>query len=139
MAEGSIHSRIDSSMIIMIMTSTRAQDTLHCTLASKELIYTNRSHSILLLSVCSGDVDYEQTLLLLTTVEFTFNRRKRSNSGVQQQCITLSFMSDELVEDDEEFSVHLHTDDPRVRLDPVYATVIIGNNDRKSVPVFQCI
>ena len=95
----------------------------------------------MLLSVCSGDVDYEQTLLLLTTVEFTFDRKKRSNSGVQtdQQCITLSFLSDELVEDDEEFSVHLRTDDPLVRLSPAYATVIIGNNDRKSVPVFQCI
>ena len=86
-------------------------------------------------------MDYEETLLSLTTVEFIFNRMKRYDPGRQteQQCITLKFLSDELVEDDEQFSVYLHTDDPRVMLNPAYATVIIGNNDRKSVPVFQCI
>lgn len=68
----------------------------------------------------------------LTTVQFVFEgRRKRSDTYDDQQCITLSFLSDTLVEDAESFSVLLSTDDPVVMLNPPSAEVIILNNDRK--------
>ena len=53
---------------------------------------------------------------------------KRSPAS-SQQCTTISFISDDLVEDDETFHLLLNTTDERVMLYPATATVTITSND----------
>lgn len=64
-------------------------------------------------------------------MEFKFDKRKRSVVYEEQQCITLSTLSDILVEDTEEFNLVLSTDDSLVMLSPASAVVYILDNDRE--------
>ena len=50
---------------------------------------------------------------------------------VEQQCTTISIISDECVEDDETFHLQLSTEDESVMLNPATAYVTIHNNDCK--------
>lgn len=84
------------------------------------------------LSLHSGGEDYNEVLLKLTTVEFEFEKRKRSVEYDEQQCITIYILSDILVEDTEYFEVILHSDDPLVMLDSDSAIIYILDNDRES-------
>lgn len=65
-------------------------------------------------------------------MEFKFDKRKRSVVYDEQQCITLSILSDMLVEDTEHFEVILDSDDPLVMLYSDSAIIYILNNDRES-------
>ena len=65
-------------------------------------------------------------------MEFKFEKRKRSVEYDEQQCITLSILSDVLVEGTEYFEVILHSDDPLVMLDSDSAIIYILDNDRES-------
>ena len=56
---------------------------------------------------------------------------KRSVSATEQQCTTISIISDECVEDDETFHLQLSTHDESVMLNPATANVTILNNDCK--------
>lgn len=56
---------------------------------------------------------------------------KRSVSATEQQCTTISIISDECVEDDETFHLQLSTEDESVMLNPATAYVTILNNDCK--------
>ena len=63
------------------------------------------------------------------TIDFVFGDDRGKRSVDNEQCITLSVVSDVYVENDETFSVHLSTMDPDVSLSPAYATVTILDND----------
>ena len=93
------------------------------------------SSSELSIMTITGGADYEEVLAVLTTVELTFGRTKRQTDTpgplTETECIPLSFLSDDLVEDDETFTVHLVSDDPLVTLYPAWADVVIINNDRE--------
>ena len=93
------------------------------------------SSSELSIMTITGGADYEEVLAALTTVELTFGRTKRQTDTpgplTETECIPLSFLSDDLVEDDETFTVHLVSDDPLVMLYPAWADVVIINNDRE--------
>ena len=56
---------------------------------------------------------------------------KRSVAAPEQQCTTISIISDECVEDDETFHLQLSTADESVMLNPATAYVNILNNDCK--------
>ena len=58
---------------------------------------------------------------------------KRSVGAPEQQCTTISIISDECVEDDETFHLQLSTADESVMLNPATAYVTIVNNDCKWV------
>ena len=85
----------------------------------------------------AGGADFEEVLAVLTTIELTFGRTKREVATpgplTETECIPLSFLSDDLVEDDETFTVHLVSDDPLVTLYPAWADVVIINNDREFI------
>ena len=56
---------------------------------------------------------------------------KRSVGALEQQCTTISIISDECVEDDETFHLQLSTADESVMLNPATAYITIVNNDCK--------
>ena len=56
---------------------------------------------------------------------------KRSVATPEQQCITISIISDECIEDDETFHLQLSTTDESVMLNPATTYVTILNNDCK--------
>ena len=56
---------------------------------------------------------------------------KRNAPVPEQQCTTISIISDECVEDDETFHLQLSTADESVMLNPATAYVTILNNDCK--------
>ena len=65
-------------------------------------------------------------------VSFCFSTPfKRSVAAPEQQCTTISIISDECVEDDETFHLQLSTEDESVMLNPATAYVTIHNNDCK--------
>ena len=64
-------------------------------------------------------------------MEFVFDGRVRRSVVSETQCISVFLLSDNLVENDEVFTVHLSTMDSSVNLSPDYADVVILNNDRK--------
>lgn len=76
-----------------------------------------------------GGEDYNEVLLTSETVEFTFDRKKRSSQISETRSVTLYFLSDDLVENDEFFILYLKTLDSSVLLNPSSANVIIQNND----------
>ena len=83
----------------------------------------------------SGGVDYSEVLAQLTSFQFLFESRKRSVSS-NEQCINVTIMSDDIVEDDEVFYALLSTDDPLVMLYPNASEITIINNDRESNHLF---
>ena len=66
-------------------------------------------------------------------MDVTFGRFKRTTPGPlsEIECISLSFLSDNIVEDSETFTVQLNSTDPLVMLFPQSAEVVILDNDRK--------
>ena len=66
-------------------------------------------------------------------MDVTFNRYKRTTQGPlsKTECISLSFLSDNIVEENETFNIQLNSTDPLVMLFPQSAEVIILDNDRK--------
>lgn len=74
--------------------------------------------------------DYSDALSILTTVDFVFAKKRSVSPGSQQQCINISIISDNIVEDTEIFTVLLTTNDNAVMLSPDEAEVAIIDNDR---------
>ena len=64
---------------------------------------------------------------LLLTNQLTFN----PGSGLQQDCATITVVSDTILEDDERFSVVLTTTDPDVTIDPNTTVITLNNDDSK--------
>ena len=80
----------------------------------------------------TGGADYIEFLEVVTTLEFLFSgnrRRRRAALGDEMQCVPVSVIGDERVENDEDFFLTLTTDDPDIILLPDEARVIIKNDD----------
>ena len=72
-------------------------------------------------------MDYSEILAQLTVLEFKFKRDKRDTG--EQQCVNISILSENIVENDEVFLAQLATDDTSVNLIPDEAQIIIVDND----------
>ena len=66
-------------------------------------------------------------LASLTTIEVTFGGSRKRQEVTH--CVNISIIADNLVENDETFTVTLSTEDPDVVLNPQNATVIIETNE----------
>ena len=80
----------------------------------------------------TGGADYIEFLEVVTTLEFLFSgnrRRRRAALGDEMQCVPVSVIGDERVENDEDFFLTLTTDDPDIILLPDEARVTIKNDD----------
>ena len=51
----------------------------------------------------------------------------------EQRCITVSIIDDTILENDEMFSIFLHSTDPNVSLNPEFADVTIIDDDGMSI------
>ena len=71
----------------------------------------------------------ESNDFLPTTVELTF----QPTTATQPQCADIAIVGDEILEDDEEFSLFLSTGDPDVIIGLASATVTILNDDSKPI------
>ena len=90
-------------------------------------------------------MDYNEILAQLITVELIFESRRKRSVGSNEQCVNVTILSDDIVEDDEVFYAVLSTDDPVVMLYPNVTEITIINNDCKSshllyvcVTYFKC-
>ena len=65
------------------------------------------------------------------------NDKVRRRRSLSQQCTSITFLADDLVEYDEFFTLTLSTQDPGVVLMPANATVVILNNDCESTVLYS--
>ena len=81
-------------------------------------------------------MDYNEVLASLMTIEVTFggSRKRREVDESMTRCVNISIIADNIVENDETFTVTLSTEDPDVVLNPQNAIVIIETNDCKFLP-----
>ena len=80
-------------------------------------------------------MDYNEILAQLITVELIFESQRKRSVGSNEQCVNVTILSDDIVEDDEVFYAVLSTDDPVVMLYPNVTEITIINNDCKSYHV----
>lgn len=67
----------------------------------------------------------------MTTIDISFEPRRKRRSAETSYCTNITIIADELVEDNEYFTVALSTSDEDVVLLPQNATIVIINNDCK--------
>ena len=74
----------------------------------------------------SAGEDYSNILAQLIEIKLRF---QRSVGVIDQGCVNVSLLSDDVLENDEVFLVQLSTKDSSVNLNPQQAEVTITNND----------
>lgn len=120
-----VFGELDRDVDVFVTTSSR-------TAIGNILLHTvqfTQTYSLLCSFTPTAGLDYSDILAELRILKFKFQRRKRRNGFTDEQCFTVSILSDILVEDNEVFLVELSTDDSAVMLNPEEAEVVIINND----------
>ena len=94
-------------------------------------------YNFIFFSFCSGGDDYVEFEEIIMTISVAFGndaaQRKRMAPMATQECFNVTIIADERVEFDEMFQLHLSTLDADIALFPNYTTIVISNDDCKSV------